>query len=139
MKYLIGIDGGGTKTDCAIADLSGKIIHQTTGKPSNFLVIGVEEAIENVFALIEENLFALEGDFADVKKQIVIGVAGAGREEDAKLLEKRFLKTYADQERNSLQRRKSFKRCTHCSRRCFPEFSRMYFDCRHRFDTFRQR
>jgi N-acetylglucosamine kinase-like BadF-type ATPase len=97
MKYLIGIDGGGTKTDCAIADLSGKIIHQTTGKPSNFLVIGVEEAVENLFALIEENLFALEGDFADVK-QIVIGVAGAGREEDAKLLEKSF-KDYADQER----------------------------------------
>ena len=96
MKYLIGIDGGGTKTDCAIADLSGKIINQISGKPSNFLVIGVEEAVENIFALIEENLFALEGDFADVK-QIVIGVAGAGREEDAKLLEKGF-KDYADEE-----------------------------------------
>ena len=96
MKYLIGIDGGGTKTDCAIADLSGKIIHQSAGRPSNFLVIGVEEAIENIFALIEENLFALEGDFADVK-QIVIGVAGAGRDEDSLLLEKGF-KDYADQE-----------------------------------------
>ena len=96
MKYLIGIDGGGTKTDCAVADLSGKIIQQSTGKPSNFLVIGVEEAIENIFALIEENLFALEGDFADVK-QIVIGVAGAGRDEDSALLEKGF-KDYADQE-----------------------------------------
>ena len=96
MKYLIGIDGGGTKTDCAIADLSGKIIHQSAGKPSNFLIIGVEEAIENIFALIEENLFALEGDFADVK-QIVIGVAGAGREEDATLVEKGF-KDYAELE-----------------------------------------
>ncbi len=96
MKYLIGIDGGGTKTDCAVADLSGKIIQQSTGKPSNFMVIGVEEAIENIFALIEENLFALEGDFADVK-QIVIGTAGAGRDEDAVLLEKGF-KDYADQE-----------------------------------------
>jgi N-acetylglucosamine kinase-like BadF-type ATPase len=96
MKYLIGIDGGGTKTDCAVADLSGKIIQQSTGKPSNFMVIGVEEAIENIFALIEENLFALEGDFADVK-QIVIGTAGAGRDEDALLLEKGF-KDYADQE-----------------------------------------
>jgi N-acetylglucosamine kinase-like BadF-type ATPase len=96
MKYLIGIDGGGTKTDCAVADLSGKIIQQSTGKPSNFMVIGVEEAIENIFALIEENLFALEGDFADVK-QIVIGAAGAGRDEDALLLEKGF-KDYADQE-----------------------------------------
>jgi len=96
MKYLIGIDGGGTKTDCAIADLSGKIIRQLSGKPSNFLVIGVEEAIENIFALIEENLFALEGDFADVK-QIVIGVAGAGRDDDAFLLEKGF-KDYAEQQ-----------------------------------------
>jgi len=96
MKYLIGIDGGGTKTDCAIADLSGKIIRQSAGKPSNFLVIGVKEAVENLFALIEENLFALEGDFSNVK-QIVIGVAGAGREEDAMILEKGF-KDFADQE-----------------------------------------
>jgi N-acetylglucosamine kinase-like BadF-type ATPase len=96
MKYLIGIDGGGTKTDCAVADLSGKIIRQTAGKPSNFLVIGVEEALENIFALIEQNLFELGGDFSDVK-QIVIGVAGAGREEDALLLEKGF-KDYSDQE-----------------------------------------
>jgi len=96
MKYLIGIDGGGTKTDSAIADLSGKIIHLTTGKPSNFLVVGIEEAVENIFALIEENLFKLEGDFADVK-QIVIGVAGAGRKEDAQLLEKSF-KDYAAQQ-----------------------------------------
>ena len=96
MKYLIGVDGGGTKTDSAIADLSGKIIHHTTGKPSNFLVVGIEEAVENIFALIEENLFKLEGDFADVK-QIVIGVAGAGRKEDAQLLEKSF-KDYAEQQ-----------------------------------------
>jgi len=96
MKYLIGIDGGGTKTDCAIADLSGKIINQITGKPSNFLVIGVEEAVENIFNLIEENLFQLEGDFSDVK-QIVIGAAGAGRKEDVQILEKSFL-DYADQQ-----------------------------------------
>ena len=96
MKYLIGIDGGGTKTDSAIADLSGKIINQTIGKPSNFLVVGIEEAVENIFNLIEENLFLLEGNFSDVK-QIVIGVAGAGRDEDALLLEKGF-KDYAEQQ-----------------------------------------
>jgi N-acetylglucosamine kinase-like BadF-type ATPase len=96
VKYLIGIDGGGTKTDCAVADLSGKIINQNTGKPSNFLVIGIEEAVENIFGLIEENLFELEGNFSDVK-QIVIGVAGAGRKEDAQLLEKSF-KDYSDQQ-----------------------------------------
>ena len=96
MKYLIGIDGGGTKTDCAIADLSGKIIYQTDGKPSNFLIIGVEETVANLFAVIEECLFELKGDFSDVK-QIVIGVAGAGRIDDAELLEKSFL-DYANDE-----------------------------------------
>ena len=80
MKYLIGIDGGGTKTDCAIGDLSGKIIYQTIGKPSNFLIIGVEETVANLFAVIEECLFELKGDFSDVK-QVVIGVAGAGRKD----------------------------------------------------------
>ena len=97
MKYLIGIDGGGTKTDCAIADLSGKIIYQTVGKPSNFLVIEVEQAIENLFTLIEDCLFEIQGDFSNVK-QIVIGVAGAGREEDAQLLEKGF-KDYSEEQR----------------------------------------
>jgi N-acetylglucosamine kinase-like BadF-type ATPase len=96
MKYLIGIDGGGTKTDCAIADLSGKIIYQTVGKPSNFLIIGVKETVANLFAVIEECLFELKGDFSDVK-QIVIGVAGAGRKDDAELLEMSF-KDYADNE-----------------------------------------
>jgi len=96
MKYLIGIDGGGTKTDCAIADLSGKIINEISGKPSNFLIIGIQEAVENIFSLIEENLFQIGGDFANVK-QIVIGVAGAGRDEDAKLLEKSF-KDYSEEQ-----------------------------------------
>jgi N-acetylglucosamine kinase-like BadF-type ATPase len=96
MKYLIGIDGGGTKTDCAIADLSGKIIYQTVGKPSNFLIIGVKETVANLFAAIEECLFELKGDFSDVK-QIVVGVAGAGRKDDAELLEMSF-KDYADNE-----------------------------------------
>ena len=96
MKYLIGIDGGGTKTDSAIADLSGKIIYQTVGKPSNFLIIGVKETVANLFAAIEECLFELKGDFSDVK-QIVVGVAGAGRKDDAELLEMSF-KDYADNE-----------------------------------------
>ncbi|MCK7523694.1 MAG: hypothetical protein MZV64_41720 [Ignavibacteriales bacterium] len=98
MKYLIGIDGGGTKTDSAIADLSGKIIHQTSGKPSNFLVVGVEEAVgEYIRVDRTESCSKLGGDFADVK-QIVIGVAGAGREEDAHAYLKKDFKDYSDQD-----------------------------------------
>jgi len=89
MKYIIGIDGGGTKTECAIADLSGKILHRTFGKSSNFLTIGVDAAVENLFELIEGILFKIEADFSNVK-MLLIGTAGAGREEDAGVLETKF-------------------------------------------------
>ena len=59
MKYIIGIDGGGTKTECAIADLSGKILYRTFGKSSNFLTIGIDAAVENLFELIEGILFKI--------------------------------------------------------------------------------
>ena len=89
MKYIIGIDGGGTKTECAVADLSGKILHSNLGKPSNFLAIGIDAAVENLFELIEGALFQIESDFSDIEA-LLIGTAGAGREEDARLLESKF-------------------------------------------------
>ncbi len=89
MKYIIGIDGGGTKTECAVADLSGNILHRTFGKPSNFLTIGVDAAVENLFELIEGTLFKIEADFGDVK-MLLVGTAGAGREEDAGVLTTKF-------------------------------------------------
>jgi len=89
MKYIIGIDGGGTKTECAVADLSGKVLHRAFGKPSNFLAIGVDVAVENLFELIEGILFKIEADFSDIK-MLLVGTAGAGREEDASILETKF-------------------------------------------------
>ncbi len=89
MKYIIGIDGGGTKTECAVAYLSGKILHSNLGKPSNFLAIGIDSAVENLFELIEGALFKIESDFSDIEA-LLIGTAGAGREEDARLLESKF-------------------------------------------------
>jgi N-acetylglucosamine kinase-like BadF-type ATPase len=96
MKYIIGIDGGGTKTECAVADISGKVLHKTFGKSSNFLTIGLDAAVENLFELIEGILFKIEADFSDVK-MLLVGTAGAGREEDANVLETKF-KDYAMQE-----------------------------------------
>lgn len=89
MKYIIGIDGGGTKTECAVADLSGKVLHRIFGKSSNFLTIGVNAAVENLFELIEGILFKIEADFGDVE-MLLVGTAGAGREEDAAVLETKF-------------------------------------------------
>lgn len=90
-KYLIGIEGGATKSKCAVADLNGKIITETKGKPSNLLVSGVEQAALNLFELIEACLEKIDAGFDEVQ-QIVIGSAGAGRSEHAGQLKNGLIK-----------------------------------------------
>jgi N-acetylglucosamine kinase-like BadF-type ATPase len=47
MKYIIGTDGGGTKTAFAAADLSGKIIAESFSGGMNYNYIGIKEAAAN--------------------------------------------------------------------------------------------
>ncbi|MEM2940676.1 MAG: BadF/BadG/BcrA/BcrD ATPase family protein [Thermoproteota archaeon] len=44
MKYVIGIDGGGTKTEAALLNLNGKIISISEAGPSNHHNVGVEQS-----------------------------------------------------------------------------------------------
>ena len=91
MKYLIGIDAGGTKTECAVADLTGNILLTETGKSVNYLIAGADKTSANLFGLIFQCLKKLNINFSEVK-QIVIGIAGAGRLKDAEQLERSFIK-----------------------------------------------
>jgi N-acetylglucosamine kinase-like BadF-type ATPase len=91
MKYLIGIDAGGTKTKCAVADLTGNILLTEAGKSVNYLIAGADNTSANLFGLIFQCLKKLDGNFSEVQ-QIVIGIAGAGRLKDAKQLERSFVK-----------------------------------------------
>jgi len=52
--YIIGIDGGGTKTDAALADKDGKILSEKRGGSSNLRNVGIAASAETVFALIKE-------------------------------------------------------------------------------------
>jgi N-acetylglucosamine kinase-like BadF-type ATPase len=53
-KYIIGIDGGGTKTFTAIANLAGKIIKTSLAGPSNFRNVGLAESLKNIKEAILE-------------------------------------------------------------------------------------
>ncbi len=90
MKYIIGIDGGGTKTDCAITDLYGNILFETKGSHSNFLVEGTEKISESILNLIDKCKKQLKFDYKDIEI-ILIGTAGAGRQSDADRLKKSFI------------------------------------------------
>lgn len=78
LTYSLGVDGGGSKTDCVILRADGEIIGRGAAGPSNPLRVGFPAAFDAVrsaaaMAMAEANL---------VPRQItaaVVGLAGAGR------------------------------------------------------------
>lgn len=87
MEYLIGIDGGGTKSKCVITDFNLNTLFETTGGPSNFLMIGTEKVAETILGLIIQCVNNLNINYNDIAA-IVLGTTGGGRKSDAEDLEK---------------------------------------------------
>ncbi|HSL90854.1 MAG TPA: BadF/BadG/BcrA/BcrD ATPase family protein, partial [Ignavibacteriaceae bacterium] len=86
MKYLIGMDGGGTKTKCIITDLDINPIYETTGGPSNFLMLGNEKVAATILDLIKDCVENQKINLDDIES-IVLGTTGGGRRSDAESLE----------------------------------------------------
>jgi N-acetylglucosamine kinase-like BadF-type ATPase len=92
VKYLIGMDGGGTKTKCIITDLELNSIFETTGGPSNFLMLGNDKVSETILELITECVKNQKINFDDIES-IVLGTTGGGRRSDAESLELSILES----------------------------------------------
>lgn len=90
MDYIVGLDGGGTKTACILADSTGKILHERIGGQSTFLMIGTEKVSETIFNLLKESATALDIKITDIKS-IVLGTTGAGRRNNAEKMETAFI------------------------------------------------
>jgi N-acetylglucosamine kinase-like BadF-type ATPase len=87
MNYLIGIDGGGTKTDCLLTDETYKQVYSVRGGPLNLLQSGISGSVVTISNLIDTALSDTGINLAEVSC-IGIGAAGAGRAEDATAFEK---------------------------------------------------
>ena len=85
MLYVLGIDGGGTKTIALAADLRGNVLGRGTSGSANYQTVGLGTAI----AVLKE---ASEAAIADAGIKIhkfeiaCFGLAGVGRETDRALL-----------------------------------------------------
>jgi N-acetylglucosamine kinase-like BadF-type ATPase len=77
--HVLGIDAGGTKTVCQLADDTGTIIEETRGPGANLQAVG-ELDVEKVLHDVMER--ALERRRA-VPAAICLGIAGVDRDEDA--------------------------------------------------------
>lgn len=89
MRYLIGMDGGGTKTKCVLTDINLNPIYETIGGPSNFLVIGTETVSETILNLLNDCTSSQNISSRDIEA-VVLGTTGGGRRNDAELLEKKI-------------------------------------------------
>ena len=58
MSYVLGIDGGGSKTTCILMNLSRQLIGKGEASASNYQSIGVEAAKKSIETAIEESLIA---------------------------------------------------------------------------------
>lgn len=87
MKYLIGVDGGGTKSKCIITDFDLKPLFEVTGGASNFLMLGTDKVAETILSLIIQCVNQLNISYEDIAA-IVLGTTGGGRRNDAEELER---------------------------------------------------
>jgi len=55
-QYIIGVDGGGTKTTAALSNLKGKVLKIAKTGPSSPRNVGIKKAVENVAKAIEQVL-----------------------------------------------------------------------------------
>ena len=86
MNFFIGIDGGGTKTKASLVDENIKVICEEIGGPSNFLVFDITVVAESIVNLI--STICEKGNIEPSQiKSVLLGTAGAGRQDDAERLE----------------------------------------------------
>lgn len=86
MAYYLGIDGGGTKTTCAVGDETSLLAKAVSG-PSNITRIGESFARASLHHAIRSGCATVGIDVHQVQRAC-IGVAGAGREEVARAIRK---------------------------------------------------
>jgi N-acetylglucosamine kinase-like BadF-type ATPase len=92
-SFFLGFDGGGTKTECALADASGRVVARAAAGPSNPLRTGYTRAW---FALSEaaDSVLARHRLRAGDIRGVCAGLGGAGRSGTARRVTTFFERSY---------------------------------------------
>ncbi|MFZ3576843.1 N-acetylglucosamine kinase [Virgibacillus sp. DJP39] len=78
MDYIIGIDGGGTKTQCLVADENGFILASSVGGSTNPNVINSTILQETFKTLLDDLNQQLDNDVYNHVTHLFAGISGAG-------------------------------------------------------------
>jgi N-acetylglucosamine kinase-like BadF-type ATPase len=83
MRFVLGFDGGGTKTDCVLMDESGAILARSQAGPSNPLRVGFGAAITSIREAARQAQAQAGLPERAVSAALCAGLAGAGPPESA--------------------------------------------------------
>ncbi|MBX3132680.1 MAG: hypothetical protein KF689_04760 [Gemmatimonadaceae bacterium] len=83
-QYVVGVDGGGSKTHVIVATQRGKELASVTGDASAVTPGGAIASAEVIADLVREAL--TQAEITERPQQLVAGVAGTGREKEQKAL-----------------------------------------------------
>src|SRR5229473_3140981 len=77
MRWVLGFDGGGTKTDCVLMDESGAVVARARSGASNPTSFGVEVSLASLAEAAKDALRTAERSEKEVA-YVVAGISGAG-------------------------------------------------------------
>src|SRR5262245_6037934 len=80
--HVLGIDAGGSKTVCLLADGAGTIVAEARGAGANLHAAGELEVEKVLHEVMEEAI----GDRAIAPAAICLGIAGVDREDEARTI-----------------------------------------------------
>jgi N-acetylglucosamine kinase-like BadF-type ATPase len=83
MNYILGVDGGGTKTMALLGNQDGNVVARGVSGPSNYNVIGFDAAC----SALESAINMACADHPGELSALCLGLAGAGRKEDIERFE----------------------------------------------------
>jgi len=87
--FVVGIDGGGTKTHAAIMDQSGKVVGFSESGPSNYDDVGVEASKQNLQkSILQARLMAEKRNIVlpEIFDAAFLGMAGVASEKDRQII-----------------------------------------------------
>lgn len=93
MKYFVGVDGGGTKTEAIILDSNGHEIFRCSGASTNPHAVGYDCAKENMMIVLN-TIFNGVNLAKDSDVHICLGIAGVYKEEEKEIFAD-YLRLYA--------------------------------------------
>ncbi len=84
-KYILGVDGGGSKTTAILVALDGSVVAQLQTEATNPQNIGYDISASILVGIIQDICAKASCNIAEIKS-LVFGIAGVGRQKDVDAL-----------------------------------------------------